>query len=115
MRRVALPALAFLALVPPAFAHHGWGSYDDAKVVRLTAPIEGMTYENPHGELSLRSEGRNWHVILAPPSRMMARGLTPDMLKPGTKVDVEGYPSKEHPGEMRAERVTVNGKRVELR
>ena len=37
------------------------------------------------------------------------------MLKPGTPVVVEGYPSTRNEREMRAERITVAGKTVELR
>lgn len=52
---------------------------------------------------------------MAPPSRMTARGLSPELLRPGTVVQIEGYPSKVHAGELRAERITVNGNRIELR
>ena len=37
------------------------------------------------------------------------------MLKPGATVTVEGYPNRDKPEEMRAERIIVNGKTVELR
>jgi hypothetical protein len=53
--------------------------------------------------------------VLAPPSRMDARGLSKDMLKVGATASVEGYPSRVKPEEMRAERITVAGKTVELR
>jgi hypothetical protein len=56
-----------------------------------------------------------WGDTLAPLFRMQARGLTKDMLKPGTPVSVEGYPSTRNQHEMRAERITVAGKTVELR
>ena len=46
---------------------------------------------------------------------MQARGLSQDMLKPGTPVVVVGYPSTVNKHEMRAERITVAGKAVELR
>jgi hypothetical protein len=46
---------------------------------------------------------------------MQARGLSQEMLKPGTVVAVEGYPSTQKAHEMRAERITVGGKAVELR
>ena len=46
---------------------------------------------------------------------MQARGLTQEMLKPGTIVAVEGYPSTQQPHEMRAERITIDGKTFELR
>jgi hypothetical protein len=37
------------------------------------------------------------------------------MLKPGTPAVVEGYPNRNKPEEMRAERITIGGKTVELR
>jgi hypothetical protein len=37
------------------------------------------------------------------------------MLKPGATVTLEGYPNRDKPEEMRAERITVGGKTVELR
>jgi hypothetical protein len=46
---------------------------------------------------------------------MDARGLNPEMLKPGTQVAVEGYPSTRTEREMRAERITIAGKTFELR
>ncbi len=46
---------------------------------------------------------------------MESRGIKKDMLKPGTPVVIEGYPSMRTEHEMRAERITVGGKTVELR
>jgi hypothetical protein len=60
-------------------------------------------------------EGATWEATLAPLSRMQRRGLTEADLAPGTVVSVVGYPSTRHEHEMRAERITVNGKTVELR
>ena len=57
---------------------------------------------------------RLWLVVLAPPSRMENRGLPRTMLTVGTQASVEGYPSRSDPTEMRAERITINGKTVEL-
>jgi hypothetical protein len=36
-------------------------------------------------------------------------------MKPGTAATVVGYPSRNDPTEMRAERITVDGKTTELR
>ncbi len=74
-----------------------------------------LEWANPHAHLMLKHEGATWEATLAPLSRMEARGLTADMLKPGTPVVVEGYPSTRNEHEMRAERITVAGKTVELR
>ena len=46
---------------------------------------------------------------------MERRGLPAADLKPGTKVTVVGYANRNKPEEMRAERITVNDKTVELR
>ncbi len=117
---VCTAALAATALpaTSPAWAHHGWGGYDSTKVLTLAGTIEAAAYENPHGELKVKVAqpgAKTWTVTLAPPSRMQARGLPAGELKPGVAVTVVGYPNKTDPNEMRAERITVNGKTVELR
>jgi len=110
-------ALIVLALALPvaALAHHGWSEYDSSKVLKLTGRIVEAGYEHPHGHTRLEVPGKTWNVILAPPSRMERRGLGKGMLKPGVTATVEGYPNRERPDEMRAERITINGKTVELR
>lgn len=112
--RTALAAIMVLS-ASAAGAHHGWGGYDSNAVLKVTGNVEASAFENPHGEMQLRTQDKVWHVILAPPSRMQNRGLTPAMLKTGATATVEGYPSKSDPQEMRAERITVDGKTVELR
>ena len=98
-----------------AGAHHGWSGYDSAKPLQVEGVIKDAGYEHPHGFVRLETAGKLWTVVLAPPSRMENRGLAPAMLKPGTKAKVEGYPSRDDPGELRAERITVDGKTIELR
>ena len=99
----------------PALAHHGWSSYDSSKELTLDGVIKESGYEHPHGHVTLEVPGKTWLVVLAPPSRMANRGLPSEMLKPGTKAKAVGYPSRNDPNEMRAERITVGGKTVELR
>ena len=109
-----LLALA-LALPLAAAAHHGWSEYDSGKPLKLTGKIVKAGYEHPHGHVMLDTPGKTWHVVLAPPSRMQRRGLANEMLKPSTTATVEGYPNRDKPEELRAERITINGKTVELR
>ena len=109
-------ALAALGLAAGgALAHHGWGSYDAAKKFTIASPVERLAWQNPHVHIHLQHDGATWEAVLAPPFRMDARGLSPDLIKAGTRVEVEGYPSTQHPHEMRAERITVAGKTFELR
>jgi hypothetical protein len=73
--------------VPLAWAHHGWSGYDADKPMTLTGIIRESGYEHPHGHA----------------------------LRVGTTATVMGYPSRNDPGELRAERITIEGKTVELR
>jgi len=98
-----------------ALAHHGWGSYDASRQISITSAIQQANWRNPHVTVAVRYENRNWEAVLAPPFRMSARGLEPDMIKPGTQVTLEGYPSTRIDSEMRAERIVVGGKTFELR
>jgi hypothetical protein len=107
---------SILAAAPAlALAHHGWSEYDSSKTLNLTGKIAESGYEHPHGHVRLDTPGKTWNVILAPPSRMERRGLEKGMLKPGASVTVEGYANREKPEELRAERILVNGKTIELR
>ena len=104
-----------LALVGRAEAHHGWGSYDAAAMFTIDGEILVARYENPHGEVEILHDGRRWTCTLAPPFRMQTRGLPQEALTPGVRARVEGYPSRMNAAEMRAERITIAGKTVELR
>jgi hypothetical protein len=108
-------ALSLLAIPTLALAHHGWSEYDAGQTLTLTGQVGESGYEHPHGYVKLVTPGKTWTAVLAPPSRMDNRGLTREMLKPGTTVTVVGYPNRNHPEEMRAERITVAGRTVELR
>ena len=107
--------LAALALPTVALAHHGWSGYDSNTPLKVTGTILEAGYEHPHGYVKLEAPGKTWLVVLAPPSRMENRGLSPSALKAGTSAQVEGYPSRTDVHEMRAERITIDGKTIELR
>jgi hypothetical protein len=108
--------IAVLCAVPAAaLAHHGWSEYDSSKSLKLTGKIVESGYEHPHGHVRLEAPGKTWSVVLAPPSRMERRGLTQAQLKPGVTATVEGYANREKPEEMRAERIIIDGKTIELR
>lgn len=110
-----LPAALVAALSLPAAAHHGWSEYDSSRELRLTGTIAESGYEHPHGHIKLVTPGKTWVAVLAPPSRMTARGLPPADLKTGSTVTVVGYQNRNKPEEMRAERIIVGSKTVELR
>ena len=108
-------AVVWAGIAALASAHHGWSGYDASKTLHLTGVIRESGYEHPHGHVRLEAEGKTWMVVLAPPSRMDRRGLTQALLAVGSTATVIGYPNRNDPGEMRAERITVGDKSVELR
>ena len=114
MQRIVFATLAIAALAAPAVAHHGWGSYETA-VSKFQGPIKTVKFENPHVEIELDAEGKTWTITLAPPFRMNNRGLPKEAVTAGKPVTVEGYKSKSHGSELRAERIVIDGKTVELR
>ena len=111
----ALILFAALAIPTAAAAHHGWSSYDTEQVLRLDARFTAVSWANPHGHATMTYRGKEWHVVLAPVSRMEARGLTQAMIAPGKRVQLVGYPRRDGTAEMRIERISAEGKTVELR
>ncbi len=108
-------SIAAMLLSASAFAHHGWSEYDADRPLQLTGTIQESGYSHPHGHISLKTEGKTWTVVLAPPTRMENRGLSKEMLSPGNKAIVYGYPNRNKPDELRAERIVINEKTTELR
>jgi hypothetical protein len=115
MRRRTALLLVLLGLAGPAAAHHGWGSYDAANPVTVTGPILTSKYENPHATLTVRGSDKVWTVTLAPTSRMSSRGALMQVVAAGKTISAYGYPSTTEKDEMRAERITVDGKTYEMR
>ncbi len=113
LRRIAI--LAALATPSIALAHHGWNGYDSNIPMKVAGTIREAGYEHPHGYIRLEAPGKTWLVVLAPPSRMEKRGLPAALLKAGVAAQVEGYQHRSDAQEMRAERITIDGKTVELR
>lgn len=117
-RSVWVALIAIWLMAGSALAHHGWTQYDANKALTLTGVIKEAGYSNPHGLIRLQvdgEDGKMWLAVLAPPSRMNSRGLSQEMLKVGTTVRVVGYPHRQQADEMRAERITIEDKPVELR
>lgn len=110
-----LAAVAMVSAASVAQAHHGWSAYDSDTALKIEAPLQEVRYRNPHAEVQIDHDGRRWTVILAPTRRMESRGLPANALQKGETILIEGYPKRDGSPEMRAERITVDGKVIELR
>ena len=115
LHRFLLGLLFVATSTASVFAHHGWGSYDASKPITVTGPIETSKYENPHATITVKAADKLWTVTLAPVSRMQSRGASPEFIGVGKTISAYGYPSTVEKDQMRAERITVDGKTVEMR
>ncbi len=115
MKRTILALAIGTTLIATAAAHHGWGSYDAAKPITVAGPITTSKYENPHASITVKASDKQWTVTLAPTFRMTSRGAISDLLAVGKNVSAYGYASTAEKDEMRAERITIDGKTYELR
>jgi len=115
MRLIGIAGVAsLLGCSAAALAHHGWSGYEQ-ELQKISGTIEQPSYLNPHGSVRLKTADKTWVVVLAPPTRMEARGLTREMLRAGATATAEGYRHRDDASEMRAERITIDGKTIELR
>ncbi|GBD30553.1 hypothetical protein HRbin32_01661 [bacterium HR32] len=112
---VSWGALAVLAFAGLAYAHHGWSSYDEDRTVTASGPVEEVHFEHPHATVRVRAEDRSWLVVLPPPTRAANLGLSPDLLRPGTRVVAVGHPHRREAGEMRALLISVRDRTFRLR
>ena len=108
-------AAASALVATAALAHHGWSSYDAEQTMTPTAEVVETHWGSPHGSIVIVVADQRWDVVLAPVSRMQARGLERADIAVGETVTVEGYPRRDGTHEMRAERITAGGQTVELR
>lgn len=111
-----LAAIGLVVLTPfAAQAHHGWSSYEEDEPITLAGPLRDVVWGNPHGTAKMTYKDREWDVVLAPVSRMNARGLEEQAINQGQRVTLRGYARRDGTPEMRIERITVEGKTIELR
>jgi hypothetical protein len=115
LRTLGLGLAFTVGATAAVLAHHGWGSYDASKTIVVEGPIETSNYANPHASITVKGSDKTWTVTLAPTSRMQSRGAPAEMVAVGKTVKAEGYASRVETDEMRAERITVDGKTVEMR
>src|ERR1043166_4468941 len=94
-------ALAVLMFVAPVFAHHAESAeYDATKPVKVTGTISKVEWMNPHIWFYVDVKDENgkvttWGFSGGPPGMLLRRGITKDILKIGSVVNVEGSRAKD--------------------
>jgi hypothetical protein len=100
---VAVAGLAGLLITAvPVIAHHSFAAeYDANKLLKLTGTVTKIEWTNPHCffYIDVRSEEsgkiENWAFELGNPNALLRAGWTPNSVKVGDEVIVEGTRAKD--------------------
>ncbi len=104
MASLARCLAAVVALLLPGaagHAHHAFSAEFDADLpVRVSGVVTRVEWINPHAWVHVRVEGedgasQDWMLEAGTPNTLLRRGLTRNILQPGTEVVVRGYQSKD--------------------
>ena len=99
----ALTGALALAAALPAFGHHSFAVYDFEQLIPFEGVVATLSFKNPHIAMTLthmRPDGTTETIdfVEGAPANMAVRGgLTPEMIKPGTKVTAIGSPRRDNP------------------
>jgi hypothetical protein len=100
----ALQVALLLALAPcAALAHHSFAVFfDGEKSISVTGVVVAFQFVNPHGVIRLNVKNKDgvteeWKFETNSPSILRRRGWTPESLKVGETVTIDGWPGRENP------------------
>src|SRR2546422_9523243 len=97
----AVVGLFLLGRALPLSAHHAFAAeFDSNKPVKFEGTVTKMQWTNPHVWVYVdvkKPDGKveNWAFEAGTPNVLFRRGFTKNSLLPGTKVVLDGDPSKE--------------------
>ena len=96
---IAAAGAAVVLMAVPALAHHSSAPfYDATKRVEAQGPVTKFLFKDRHSFLDFEEaapQGKvEWQVELGAASGLTRTGWTPETLKPGTEIKVNGQPSR---------------------
>jgi len=100
MNRPILAAILALALVEPVVAHHSFAAEFDAnKTVTLEGAVTKLEWANPHIWIYLDVKDDHgvqaWQCEGGPPNTLTRNGWSPNSLKLGDKITIDGALAKD--------------------
>src|SRR5262249_55522282 len=110
-------SLAAIALASPTWAHHSFAAaYDMSTPISVTGKIVEVRLTNPHSHFFLdvtndAGEVERWSFEAGTPSGMIRNGYSPDVIKEGDEVTINGFHARdlEANAGMLTELVTADG------
>ena len=90
------PGFIALLLSSSALGHHSAGvSYDVDTITEFEGEIAEITWRNPHVYFTVEAvDGLSWNVESNSVSILERMGLTPDLVEPGDRVRIAGWPGR---------------------
>jgi hypothetical protein len=93
-------AIAIVAAVAPATAHHSDAMFAPDKEVVLNGTVKEFQYTNPHSWIQLVVPGTNgagveWSIETGAPIVLLRAGIKPTALQPGEKITLRAHPLKD--------------------
>jgi hypothetical protein len=104
-----MAAIGLAATSGSALAHHSFAVFFDAdKTVTLKGVAKEFVFSNPHGVLTfvVDKDGKEevWKAETNAPVILRRLGWSPDSVKPGDKITVEGWPARDGSNYIRMRR-----------
>jgi hypothetical protein len=119
MLRTLLAICAFAAITTPVLGHHSeTAEFNPDTPVKVTGTIVRVEWLNPHVwfYVDVKDEKgtvTTWGFAGAPPGSLMRRGITKDVLKIGSVVNVEGSRARDGSNNASSRSVTfADGRNV---
>src|SRR5580704_12060276 len=89
-----------LAVVAPAYAHHGNAAYDETRPLTLKGKVTKFMWANPHTQIffdskDTKGEVIHWDVETLSPGKLARDGWSENVVKPGDHVTVIFSPAKD--------------------
>jgi hypothetical protein len=116
---VAVVGFGFLVSAVPMLAHHSFAAmYDANKPVSLKGKVTNVQFRNPHiwvfADIT-QPDGKtvNWGCEGGNPNSLFRQGWTPDMMKVGDVVTMEGFAGRDgKPVCNLRNMISANGKKM---
>jgi hypothetical protein len=94
--------VAVALVAAPASAHHGIGTFDTKKEVKIAGVVTGVDFVNPHSWLYLdvtNADGKvtAWRCEMRSATTLRRSGWLPEMFEQGASVTITGAPDRNDP------------------
>jgi hypothetical protein len=119
MIRTAVIFVTSLAVAHVAVGHHGGGTFDGSKEIRLTGTFTGLDLVNPHSWIYFDVAGPDGKVSryrceMRSATVLRRSGWSPEMFKKGERLTFEGSPDRNDPNSCYLNTIVFeDGKRVD--